>query len=215
MAHPSQLDRFELSADLPPETANALSTDTGGNADVVLGSANPDENATDANAVTAEGQNAAAVEVPAQPGDQGAAALRQEQAKAAAAEARLLQMQKAQAKAAAAQKAGAMPGAPKILGGKTTTAATNQIVESADSGGVSPAKLSQFYGIVDSARGMAKQVMRSSNSQNAQLARNYDANLKTLRDSIRGVSSDREADKLIKQATQTRAYVQFLVKQSQ
>jgi len=198
-----------------PETANALSTDTGGNADVVLGSANPDENATDANAVTAEGQNAAAVEVPAQPGDQGAAALRQEQAKAAAAEARLLQMQKAQAKAAAAQKAGAMPGAPKILGGKTTTAATNQIVESADSGGVSPAKLSQFYGIVDSARGMAKQVMRSSNSQNAQLARNYDANLKTLRDSIRGVSSDREADKLIKQATQTRAYVQFLVKQSQ
>jgi hypothetical protein len=60
---------------------------------------------------------------------------------------------------------------------------------------------------------MAKQVMRSGNSQNAALARSYDANLKTLRDSIRGVSSDREADRLIKQAQQTRAYVQFLVKQ--
>ena len=80
--------------------------------------------------------------------------------------------------------------------------------------GVSAAKLSQFYGIVDSARGMAKRVMRSSNSANAQLARSYDANLKTLRDSIRGVNSDREADRLIKQANQTKAYVEFLVKQS-
>ena len=61
---------------------------------------------------------------------------------------------------------------------------------------------------------MAKRVMRSSNSANAQLARSYDANLKTLRDSIRGVNSDREADRLIKQANQTKAYVEFLVKQS-
>ena len=61
---------------------------------------------------------------------------------------------------------------------------------------------------------MAKQVMRSGNSQNAQLARNYDSYLKTAKDSMRGVSSDKEADKLIKQASQTRAYIQFLVKQS-
>ena len=54
--------------------------------------------------------------------------------------------------------------------------------------------------------------MKSGNSQNAALARNYDANLKTLRDSMRGIQSDRDADRLIKQANQTRAYVQFLGK---
>ena len=78
---------------------------------------------------------------------------------------------------------------------------------------MSAAKLWQFYAIVDDARSMAKKVMRSNNSQNAALAKNYDANLKTLRDSIRGVSSDHEADRLIKQASQTRAYVQFLYRQ--
>jgi hypothetical protein len=66
---------------------------------------------------------------------------------------------------------------------------------------------------VDDARSMAKKVSRSRNSQNAALAKSYDANLKTLRDSMRGISSDREADRLIKQASQTRAYVQFLAKQ--
>jgi hypothetical protein len=30
---------------------------------------------------------------------------------------------------------------------------------------------------------------------------------------MRGITNDRDADKLIKQATQTRAYIQFLVKQ--
>jgi hypothetical protein len=124
-------------------------------------------------------------------------------------------MQKAQAKAAAAQKAGATAQITKTPTGKAATAATTTAASSSESGGVSSAKLSQFYGIVDSARGMAKQVMRSNNSANAALARSYDANLKTLRDSMRGVSSDKEADRLIKQASQTRAYVQFLVKQSQ
>lgn len=55
--------------------------------------------------------------------------------------------------------------------------------------------------------------MRSRNSENARLAKTYDANLRTLRDSIRGIQSDREADRLIKQANQTRAYVQFLDRQ--
>jgi non-specific serine/threonine protein kinase len=55
--------------------------------------------------------------------------------------------------------------------------------------------------------------MRSDNRQNAQLARTYDRNLKTLRDSMRGIQTDQEADRLIKQANQTRAYVQFLARQ--
>ena len=79
--------------------------------------------------------------------------------------------------------------------------------------GPSAGKLAQLDGIVDDARAMAKRVMRSSNSSNAALARNYDANLKTLKASARGVSSDKELDRLIKQANQTRAYVQFLAKQ--
>jgi len=198
-----------------PAAMNAVTTDAGGNADIVLGSATPDANATDANAAAAEA-NVAAVEPTqeATPQTNAADALRKEQAKAAAAEARLAAIQKAQAKAAAAQKPGATP---SKTASKGTSPATNTAAASSESsgGGVSSAKLSQFYGIVDSARSMAKQVIRSGNGQNAQLARSYDANLKTLRDSIRGVNSDREADRLIKQASQTRAYLQFLVKQSQ
>jgi hypothetical protein len=60
---------------------------------------------------------------------------------------------------------------------------------------------------------MAKQAMRSSNSQNVQLAKNYDQYLKTLKDSMRGVDTDKDADKLIKQANQTRAYIQYLLRQ--
>jgi non-specific serine/threonine protein kinase len=93
----------------------------------------------------------------------------------------------------------------------TTTAAT----------GVSSAKIAQFNAIVDGARGMAKQVIRmgdrSSNATrkaNAVLARNYDKYLATLKDSGRGAKSDKEADRLIKQANQTKAYIVFLNKQS-
>jgi serine/threonine protein kinase len=197
-------------------TVNALATDTGGNADIILGNGSPDANAVAENAGMADAQNAV-VPTGEETTDQASAdALRKEQAKAKAAEAKLAAAQKAQAKLAAAQKGAAAATASKTAAGKST--ATSSAAASAaesSSGGVSSAKLSQFYGIVDSARSMAKQVMRSGNSQNAQLARSYDANLKTLRDSIRGVNSDRDADRLIKQATQTRAYVQFLVKQSQ
>jgi hypothetical protein len=84
---------------------------------------------------------------------------------------------------------------------------------SSSGGGVSPAKLGQFNSIVDDGRSMAKQAMRSSNKQNVQLAKNYDQYLKTLKDSMRGIRSDKEADKLIKQATQTRAYIQYLLRQ--
>ena len=87
--------------------------------------------------------------------------------------------------------------------------------------GVSPAKIAQFNSIIDGARGMAKQVIRmgerSSNAtrkSNAALARNYDKYLANLKDSGRGVKTDKEADRLIKQANQTRAYIVFLQKQS-
>ena len=52
------------------------------------------------------------------------------------------------------------------------------------------------------------------NPANVQLARTYDSYLKTLKDSFRGVTNDREADKLIGQARQTRNYLAVLVKQS-
>jgi hypothetical protein len=79
--------------------------------------------------------------------------------------------------------------------------------------GVSPAKLAQFNATIGEGRSMAKQAMRSSNSQNVQLAKNYDQYLKTLKDSMRGVDTDKDADKLIKQANQTRAYIQYLLRQ--
>ena len=196
-------------------TVNAAASDVGGNADIILGNPAANEAGDTGNAAGNALDNAVAATVPPGSEQTNTSALQKEAARASAAEARLAAIQKAQAKAAAAQKAGATAQITKTPTGKAATAATTTAASSSESGGVSSAKLSQFYGIVDSARGMAKQVMRSNNSANVALARSYDANLKTLRDSMRGVNSDKEADRLIKQASQTRAYVQFLVKQSQ
>lgn len=91
--------------------------------------------------------------------------------------------------------------------------------------GVSPAKVRQFNAIVDEARGMARQVIgmagrgsgdpgAQTRKANAALARNYDKYLANLKDSMRGAKSDRDADRLIKQANQTKAYILFLTKQS-
>ena len=85
---------------------------------------------------------------------------------------------------------------------------------------LSPAKTSQFNALVDSGRGMARQVIKFEKSgtpqqkANAQLAKNYDRYLVGLKDSFRGVTSDREAEKLIGDAKKTNAYLTFLVKQS-
>ena len=49
---------------------------------------------------------------------------------------------------------------------------------------------------------------------NADLARGYYKYLAQIRDSSRGVKSGRDADRLIKQASQTRAYLTFLVRRS-
>ena len=192
-------DNLGTSASNDAGTMAALGTSETVNADAAV---NGTANAT----VPEAAPNAA---LPTNSGDE----LRAEKAKAAAAQAQLAAMKKAQAKTAAAQavQPPGLQGAPK---GKAKAGAANEFpTQAADFGGVSPAKLSQFYSIVDDARGMAKRVMRSSNSQNASLARSYDANLKTLRDLIRGVNSDKDADRLIKQANQTRAYVQYLYRQ--
>ena len=94
----------------------------------------------------------------------------------------------------------------------TRKAAAAAETASSAGGGVSPAKVAQFNATVDEARSMARQAMRSNNQQNVQLAKNYDQYLKTLKDSMRGIQSDKEADKLTKQASQTRAYIQYLLR---
>ena len=91
--------------------------------------------------------------------------------------------------------------------------------------GVSPAKARQFSAVVSEARGMAQRVIAMGGRggddagakirrDNAALARNYDKYLATLKDSMRGAKNDRDADRLIKQANQTKAYISFLTKQS-
>lgn len=173
----------------------------------------PDATVTDINAMgdTANMTENGVAPMPALPAD-AASAADQEQKRAAAklkaTIAALAAKQKAEKKAAEQQAAKA--GAAQV--GQTATVATETSAPARDAG-VSRAKLSQLYAIVDDARGQAKQVMGSKNSQNAQLARTYDANLKALRDSARGARTDDEVDRLIKQANQTRAYIRFLVKQ--
>ena len=174
-----------------------------------LGDANAVAAAPVANAV----ENAAVPEATDQAGDDAErAALRAERAKAAATEAQLAALRKANAKAAAA-KAAPSTALAKAKAGAEPKAGPAASTAASKTGEVSPAKLAQFHATVDQARSMAKQAMRSSNRQNAQLARNYDSYLKTLKDSMRGIRSDKEADKLIRQANETKAYIQFLLKQ--
>ena len=115
-------------------------------------------------------------------------------------------------------------GIPNVPTGSTVvaTAESPGATDAGDAQGVSPGKMAQFNGIIDGARSLAKQVIQmgsgSGASQarkaNAQLAKNYDKSLATLKDSGRGAKTDRELDRLIKQANQTRAYIVFLNKQS-
>ena len=167
--------------------------------------------AVDGNATSnaAEIAPVAAAELPVD--DQAAElkALRSEHAKTAAAEAKLAALRKAAAKSAAAA---AGPKAPNAATAKAE-AAEKAASSTAKSAGVSSAKLSQLNSTVDEGRSMAKRAMRSSNRANAQLAKNYDQYLKTLKSSIRGVQTEKEADTMLKQANQTKAYIQFLLKQ--
>lgn len=140
-------------------------------------------------------------------------ALRAERARTAAAEAKLAALRKAAAKGAAPPPVPGAPGAAKRKADGKAAAVDKPDSSTANGGGVSSAKLAQFNATVDEGRSMAKQAMRSSNKDNAALARNYDKYLKSLKDSGRGIRSDKEADALIKQANQTKAYIQFLLKQ--
>ena len=168
------------------------------------------ETTTDLNAISTEAQNMSAPETSEQA--PAADALRKEQAKSAAAEAQLAALRKAQARAAAAQSGPGAPPASTRKVDRKAAAAEPAASPAAETGGVSAAKVAQFNATVDEARSMAKQAMRSSNSQNAQMARNYDKYLKTLKASMRGIQSDSEADRLMKQANQTKAYIQFLLR---
>lgn len=170
---------------------------------------------SDANTVSNGTENVVTSQAAQATSDQtnAAEALRSEKAKTAAAQAQLAALKKAAAKATAVQAIPGAPVPPTRKGERNTAAATPAGTSSAKNGGVSPGKMAQFNATVDEARSMAKQVMRSGNGQNVQLAKNYDSYLKTLKDSMRGIQSDKEADKLIKQANQTKAYIQYLVRQ--
>jgi hypothetical protein len=131
-------------------------------------------------------------------------------------------------RAAAAAKSPAATKAATVRA-PTQAAATPSAAASDDT--LSPATSAQFRGIVDEGRDMARQVIRMGERaragstpaereaydllrSNMQLARTYDSSLAALRDSFRGVRSDRQAESMIKQARQTRAYLVFLVKRS-
>ena len=168
------------------------------------------------NGVANAAENTAAPAAPkAAPSEQSNTieALRSEKAKTAAAEAQIAALRKAAAKASAAPVIAGPPSTPTRKSDRKSGSSSQSASSGGQGGGVSPGKQAQFDASVDEGRSMAKQAMHSSNKQNAEMAKSYDKYLKTLRDSMRGVQSDKEADKLIKQANQTKAYIQFLLKQ--
>ncbi len=105
----------------------------------------------------------------------------------------------------------------------TATPTPTASAPSSSTGGVSASKKAQIQSIVASGRSMARQVIslgRASDASaqakaNVKLAQGYDSYLAKVGDSARGANNDREADQLIKQANQTKAYITFLLKQSQ
>jgi serine/threonine protein kinase len=96
----------------------------------------------------------------------------------------------------------------------TATATAPAATASSSSAGPSATKQSQLNSIVSSGRAMAKKVMRSGSRENAAQAKGYDRYLANVADSARGARTDAEMDRLIKQASQTKAYLVFLQKQS-
>jgi len=96
-----------------------------------------------------------------------------------------------------------------------TAAPVAQPTVSAGDETASPAKLGEMNGIIDEARGMARQVMRADRGENSRLARGYDDYLKTLKRSARSAKTNAQADGIITGAKRTRAYLVFLVKQTQ
>jgi serine/threonine protein kinase len=198
-------------APVDANAAGVASTATD-NSNGTLAAVGPADGTTDVNAAMTDTQNAAAPGATAPPTEQtnSSQALEAEKAKTVAAQAQLAALKKAQTKAANTELASANPSLPPKKNGKTTIA---EITSTPDAG-VSSATAAQFNAAISDARSMAKQVMRSGSGENVQLAKNYDSYLKTLQDSMRGIQSEKEAQKLLKQANQTRQYIVFLQKQS-
>jgi hypothetical protein len=114
-----------------------------------------------------------------------------------------------------------MPQQPRTTQAQSPQAATASTPPSAAAAALPSAnKAAQVRSVVASARSRAKQVIAMGNGggdvrkANAKLARNYDRYLASIADSMRGARTDRELDQLLKQANQTKAYVDFLYKQS-
>ena len=124
------------------------------------------------------------------------------------------------------------PTATEAAPATPTRAATSTAPAASSDAEATSAQLSQLQSIISDGRGMAKDVIRMADRRpgsgatdaekqayqarkaNADLARGYDKYLAQIRDSSRGVKSARDADRLIKQASQTRAYLTFLVRRS-
>jgi serine/threonine protein kinase len=198
-----------------PETnAAQVAAPSPDNSAPTVAAVGPTEAASAANAASNAGANTAAPQAAPQASEQtnAAQAIAAEKAKTAAAQAQIEAMKKAQAKAAKTATASAAPGAPPRKSGKNGKGASTEITATPDAG-VSPATLAQFNSTVDNARAMARDVMRSGQGQNVATAKNYDKYLKTLKDSMRGIQTEKEAQRLLKQADQTRGYIASLQRQ--
>jgi serine/threonine protein kinase len=100
------------------------------------------------------------------------------------------------------------------------TATTAAPAAASTSAAPSASKIAQIRSIISGGRSRAKQVIAmgaggsATQKANAKLAKGYESYFANLSDSLRGARTDRELDQLLKQANQTKAYVDFLYKQS-
>jgi non-specific serine/threonine protein kinase len=197
---------FALRGGGPAPDSNAMQVVGTGtdNSLATVAAVGPAAAATDANAVANVSDTPAAVSPPQASQETNAAqALAAEKMKTAAAQAQLAALKKAAAKT------------PAAAASATTKANSNRAAKAAAASaaadvGITPATLTRFNATVDDARSLAKQVIRAGQGQNVDTARNYDSYLKTLKASMRGVSTEREAQRLLRQAEQTRAYIASL-----
>jgi non-specific serine/threonine protein kinase len=101
----------------------------------------------------------------------------------------------------------------------STAAAPVAAAPAPTSAAASASKVAQLRSVVANGRSRARQVIAMGSGSdvrrnNAKLARNYDSYLAGISDSMRGSRTDREIDQMLKQANQTKAYIDFLYKQS-
>jgi len=119
---------------------------------------------------------------------------------------------RAEIEAAKAAKAATLVKNPRAVA--TPVATVVAPIDAAPAASGTSGKIRQLESIIADGRSMASQVIRKGTPANVQLARGYDRYLANLKDSSRGIKTDREADAMIAQAKRTRAYLQYLVKQA-